>query len=505
MPVEKCCFGDFEFDVERNILLKHGQPVSLGQRALALLSSLLRANGKAVSKADLMEAAWPGEYVEESNLTVQISALRKCLGRPADGDEWIATVQRSGYQFVGTLSRNAVIKRGDLSSVDDPVTLAVLPFDNMDSDPEQVFFADGLTEDLITDLSRVSGLLVTSKHSSFAIRSRGDDKSVAGTLLGVRYLVDGSVRRAQGRVRITVCLINTSDNANVWAERYDRDFADIFQLQEDVASSIASAIKGAVGVSMSRTRYRSTSLEAYDLVVASRRLIDQSRPANREAHANLKRAVELDPNYPEAYYLLGINELLFWLLWDGDKESSRSKALHYAEMAEALDPGDPETFELKGFAHIKHGNYPESMEAFQKALAIDPNFSKVHAAIADWHFAMGNRKEALASAERAVSLEAFAPGWYFEHLGRIQLFNGMVEEAIATLRRPETYGMFSGRSLAAALASAGRVDEAREEARLFMLRQPHWRIRDWIETEFFAHKEDAELWFRLYESAGLPP
>lgn len=500
MPTDRYSFGDFEFDADRHLLQKSGTVVTVSQRGLSLLYCLLAAKGKAVSKADLMDAAWPSEHVEESNLTVQISALRKILGRTTRGDEWIATVQRNGYQFVEAPA-DATHKPTVKSNT--PITLAVLPFENLSSDSEQAFFADGLTEDLITDLSRVPGMLLTSKHSSFAFKSRGEDKSAVSSVLGARYLVDGGVRRAQGRVRITAQLTDTQNNTNLWADRYDRDLSDIFDLQEEVARSIANAVKGVV-IGPISCRYRPPNLEAYDLVVASRNLADKSLPANREGYQNLMRAVALDQNYPEAFYHLGISQLLWWLLWNGDKNIALADALTYANRAVSLDPDDPEAYEVQGFAYIKQNEFKKAKESYDKALAIDPNFSKVHAACADWHFAMGNRGEALKSIRKAVSLEAFPPGWYYEHLGRIELFNGMADEAIVTLQRPETYGMFSGRSLAAALAAAGRMEEAHEESRLFMLRQPHWRISDWIATEFFAHQEDADFWFNAYKLAGLP-
>jgi len=497
MTTAKYRFGDFEFDPGRNVLRKHGSALNLSQRALALLSCLLAAKGKAVSKSDLLDAAWPNEQVEESNLTVQISALRKCLGQTQGGQDWIVTVQRNGYQFAEPLS---AVNPGPNPG---PISLAVLPFENLSNDPEQAFFADGLTEDLITDLSRVPGLLLTSKHSSFAFRNRGEDKSAVNTLLGARYLVDGSVRRAQGRVRVTAQLTDTKDNTTLWADRYDRDLKDMFELQEDVARNIATAVRGVVSTPTAK-RYRTPYLEAYDLVVASRNLLDKSLPANREAFQNITRAIAIDANYPEAHYLLGITELIWWLLWNGDRDIARSNALKLVERAAILDPTDPEVYESLGFVYIKYGRLAEAGKYYQKALELDPHFSKVHAANADWHFAMGNRADALASAQKAISLEAFPPGWYYEHLGRIELFNGLVDQAIATLQRPETYGMFSGRSLAAAFAAAGRMEEAREEARLFMLRQPHWRIRDWIDTEFFAHEADAAFWFQAYKLAGLP-
>lgn len=216
-------FGPFEFDDATGGLRRGGVAVSLSHRGSALLRVLLEQRGDVVGKDHLLDAAWPGQAVEESNLTVQIAALRKALGTTDDGQDWIATVPRVGYRFLPERARDA-----QMAST--KPTIAVLPFDNVSNDPEQEFFAQGLAEDLITDLSRVPGLMVIARNSSFAMRERRGDVRAIGTDLGAGFVVDGSVRRAAERVRINVQLIETSDQSQLWAERFDGDLSDVFSL-----------------------------------------------------------------------------------------------------------------------------------------------------------------------------------------------------------------------------------------------------------------------------------
>lgn len=242
MTGQRYCFGPFLFDAERQVLLRQGNSVQLGQRGTALLGKLLSAGGKSVSKAELMDAAWPNEHVEESNLTVQMSALRKCLGQAPTGEEWIITVQRNGYQF-----HLDVLPTREAGNGAAPATrLAVLPFVNLSTDNEQAFFADGLTEDIITELSHIEGLVISSTHgTATANHLHADDGQIAAQL-GVRYLVSGSVRRDHSHLRITAQLVDTDANVLVWAERFDREVSDLFELQDDLTRHITSAITTAV-------------------------------------------------------------------------------------------------------------------------------------------------------------------------------------------------------------------------------------------------------------------
>ncbi len=278
MSLELVTFGSFAFDGGHGILLRRGSPVAIGTRGRALLQALLKANGEVVTKSALMDAAWPCTNVEESNLTVQIAALRKVLGRSADGEEWIATVPRVGYRLVHSRPlQNSYIETAVDAPVPQPTgstpSIAVMPFTNMSSDPEQEYFGDGLAEDLITDLSKVAGLLVIARHSSFVYKGKqADIRSIAADL-NVRYVIEGSVRRAADRVRISAQVIDAHDNRPLWAERFDRDLADIFALQDEIVARILNSVS--------------------DLLP----LVKQSVKGNRPARTLIERSIELDPGF----------------------------------------------------------------------------------------------------------------------------------------------------------------------------------------------------------------
>ena len=203
--------------------------------------------GEVITKADLMDAGWPGTAVEESNLSVQIASLRKLLGPSADGGEWIATIPRIGYRFVGSVDgQPAPTARHATARVTSP-SLAVLPFVNIGNDPEQDIFADGLAEDIITALSKLSGLLVIARNSSFAYKDRSVDIRQVAKELAVRYVLEGRVRKSGNRIRVTVQLNDADSGGHIWAERYDRELADILAVQDDVTRQIVSALNIILG------------------------------------------------------------------------------------------------------------------------------------------------------------------------------------------------------------------------------------------------------------------
>ena len=240
-------FGPFVLDQGAGTLLRNGVPVAVGYRGLELLAALVGRSGEILDKAELMDAAWPGISVEEGNLTVQISQLRKLLGPAGDagngGGEWIATVPRVGYRFTGVVEQLGGEKRKSLPLPDKP-SIAVLPFVNVSNDPGQNSFADGLTEDLITDLSRNSGLFVIARNSAFAYKGKALDVRAIAEDLGVRYLLEGSARRAAGRVRINAQLVDAVSGDHLWAERFDRSLDDIFAVQDEVTGKIVEALLG---------------------------------------------------------------------------------------------------------------------------------------------------------------------------------------------------------------------------------------------------------------------
>ena len=384
-------------------------------------------------------------------------------------------------------------------------SIAVLPFLNMSGDPEQEHFTDGLTEDIITDLSNVPGLFVIARHSTFAYKGKSADVRQIARDLGVKYILEGSARRSAQRLRINVQLIDAAEGGNhVWAERFDRDLADIFAVQDEVTRRIVEAISGKLNVGLTNERYRPANLEAYDLCVRSRDVFAQSKSAAREAQANLERAIVLDPNYAEAHWRLAIVQVFNWLYWDEPEEPHRKNAIASAQRAVILDPNDSNTHANLGWVLQNEGRWDEARNSCETARRLNPNDADAAAVYGNYQNFAGKAEEGLELLAMALRLNPRPPGWYYWNLGEAQISCGQYGNAVKTLRREETYRSPSRRCLAAALALSGRKEEALKEAKLFIADHPQWRIGIWAKTRPYQHEKDLKLWIDAFRLAGLP-
>ncbi|OHV84465.1 winged helix-turn-helix domain-containing tetratricopeptide repeat protein [Rhizobium sp. LCM 4573] len=504
MQGSRFAFGPFVLDPEAGTLFRNDDPVALGYRGVKLLAALVGRSGEILSKAELMDAAWPGMAVEEGNLTVQIAQLRKLLGPVGDagdgGSEWIATIPRVGYRFLGAVERLGG-KRKPLPLPDKP-SIAVLPFVNISDEPEQGAFADGLTEDLITDLSRNSGLFVIARNSSLAYRGKAMDVRAIAEELGVRYLLEGSARRAAGRVRINAQLIDATSGDHLWAERFDRGLDDIFAVQDEVTARIVEALLGRLGAPPPRNRPK--NLEAYDLCVRARRLMDDTPQMAREAHLMLTRAISLDPDYAEAYRWLAMNHWMGWVHSGGPTETDRGVALELARKAVAIDPNSAGSRWILAYLLAYERSFAEADAEFEKAIALDPNEADTFAALSDIAILAGRIEEGQEHIAKAFRLNPFPASWYYLALGQAQYAAGRYEAAVETLRSDETYRTSSRRFLAASLAQLGRLDEAHAEAELFLVGNPHFTIGHWAATEPFRDAATLQHFVDGFRKAGLP-
>ncbi len=246
MEDEEVSFGCFRLDLRRPELRCGGQPVRLHQRALGILCALAEAKGEIVSKDELMARLWPGRIVEEGNLHVHVSALRKSLDQDGKGHSFVVTVPGRGYRLSGLTGLwSAPLAEGSSPQLPlpDKPSIAVLPFANLSGDSEQEYFADGMVEEIITALSRIRLLFVIARNSSFMYKGRAADVKQVSRELGVRYVLEGSVRKSGNRVRITAQLIDATNGAHLWADRFDGSFEDVFDLQDKVAISVAAVIE----------------------------------------------------------------------------------------------------------------------------------------------------------------------------------------------------------------------------------------------------------------------
>lgn len=383
-------------------------------------------------------------------------------------------------------------------------SIAVLPFTNMSADPEQESFADGLTEDLITDLSRNAGLFVIARNSTFAYKGRSMDVRRIAADLGVRYLLEGSARRAAARVRINVQLIDAVAGGHLWAERFDRNLEDVFAVQDEVTAKIVEALIGRLASSPPRKRPK--SMEAYDYCVRARILTEHTPQAAREAYLLLQQAIELDPDYAEAHRWFALNRLMAWLHWGEPVDPNRGLAVASAEKAVALDPNDAGCHWILGMVLAYEKRWPEADAELAATFTLDPNHADAWAHLSDISYLCGRVVEGLEQIDKAFRLNPYPASWYYWLRGQAQYAAGQYEAAVATLRTEDTYRTGSRRILAASLAQLGRVEEARREAEMFMLSNPHFTISRWLSGQPFrdAGLEVRDRFVAGYRKAGLP-
>jgi len=352
----------------------------------------------------------------------------------------------------------------------EPPSIAVLPFNNMSGDPEQEYFSDGITEDIITDLSKIAGLMVIARNSSFAYKGRSVDIRNVGRELGVRSVLEGSIRRAGNRVRITAQLIDAATGGHVWADRFDRDLTDIFAVQDEVTRQIVDALKVKLTPS-DEARIADTptnSLEAHDHFLKGREL---ARASNinaliyGEAVECLKRAVALDPGYAQAYAWLALAHVLnFNNHWTSDAEVSLHLGDDLAAKAIASDPNEPAAYGAASVPALLQKDYRRAETTIDKALQLNPNYAFAINSRGTLAMYTGRPQAAIADIERAMRLDPGFSQQYLHFLGLAHLLIGNYETAAAMFKErillvPQTDASRS--ALASALGHLGHIDEAR--------------------------------------------
>src|SRR6476660_140321 len=312
--MEAVSFGPFRLYPAQRLLKKGEDPVRLGARAFDILLALVERAGEVVAHKDLIAKAWPNVIVEEISLRVHLVSLRKALDGEQSSEYYITNVKGRGYCFSAPVSyeRSAPDVKSPLDaplSLPDKPSIAVLPFQNLSSDPEQEFFADGVVEEIITALSRFKALFVIARNSSFTYKGRAVDIKEVGRRLGVRYVLEGSVRKASGKVRITGQLIDAISGAHIWADHFDGPLEDVFDLQDKIMEKVVGAIAPRVQLAeIERSRRKPVeSLDAYDCFLRGIAGVNSfNRIATDDALKLFYRAIEIDPRFGSVATLAGL-------------------------------------------------------------------------------------------------------------------------------------------------------------------------------------------------------
>ncbi len=401
------------------------------------------------------------------------------------------------------------------SPIPDKRSIAVLPFANMSGDPEQEHFSDGITEDIITDLSKIAGLFVTARNSSFKYKGKAVDVQQVGRELGVRYVLEGSVRKAGDRVRITAQLIDTTTGNHLWAERYDRSLRDIFSVQDEVTGKIASAL--ALTLKAGRQERPPPSRhtpkrEAYDLFLSAKRIAPAEKEHVLDARRMFKRAIELDPEFGGGYAGLSWTHSL--AVQHGFSDSPRedvNKALELARKALALDDTFGWSHQALATAYLVNGRQDDAVAAAEKSARLRPNDADAQAGLALSLMWAGRAEEAVAPIKRALRLKprvAFSSGPYLNYSGFIYITVGRYEKAIAAFEENAKRGGATGIEVlaysAAAYNALGREKEARAAAQELLRKFPDFSLRSWPWLRQYKNLEDWKRLLAVFRNAGLP-
>jgi TolB-like protein len=518
-------FEEYAFDTDRRELHRGANAVAIAPQVFDLLDYLIRNRERVVTKDDIIDVVWNGRSVSDAALTTRLNVVRSAIGDSGEEQRLIKTLPRKGFRFVGAVreeQRQAAAEIADEASdapkssltLSDRPSIAILPFTNLSSDPEQEYFADGMVDEITTALSRFKWLFVIARNSSFTFKGKAVDVKEVGRKLGVRYVLEGSVRKASGKVRIAGQLIDAVTDTHIWADRFERDMTDVFSLQDEVTVAVVSAIEPKLlqtEIALAARR-RPENLTAYDYYLRARQQFHlASREATAAAVEFASRAADLDPRFALSV-ALAAHCHMDKLLWGYavDPQFERQEAVRLSRLALSIDNSDPET--LASAALISAflvGDRDAEIEMADRAVALNPNSSFAWLCRGWVYRNLGLHEEALLSLECTVHLNPLDPLSYRTLVGMAASYIELrrFDEAVAAgkkARRENPSWSTTYRFLAAAFAHLGRDVEAREAAARQLELDPTFTVSAYIARIAVGGQHNAGLLIEGLRKADLP-
>ncbi|MGO9331802.1 MAG: winged helix-turn-helix domain-containing tetratricopeptide repeat protein [Steroidobacteraceae bacterium] len=512
-------FEDYALDSDRRELRLGTSLIAVEPQVFDLLEYLIRNRDRVVSRDDLIESIWRGRIVSESNVNTRINAARYAIGDSGKEQRLIRTLPRKGIRFVGAvkeeqksaISAAAIDPPKPALALPDRPSLAVLPFANMSGDTEQEYFSDGITEDIITALSKWRWFFVIARNSSFSYKGRQVDVKQVARELGVHYVLEGSVRKADNRVRVTAQLIDAVTGAHMWAERYDRDLTDVFAIQDELTQQVASAIEPALSKIETEHARRKTSeqMAAWDHYLRGMWYFHQfSQESSDKAIASFNCAIELDDTFADAY--VGIARTLFsqrvYRLFS-KLDSNTEMAAASARKALTLDPDNASACYILAItlAHSEDAN--TALGFAQRGIELNSNFAPGYFALAMANLYLGLPEEALVAVDQALRLSPSDPqSFVWRALGASALYLlGRYAEAAEAARQSLGQRWFhtACRVLAASYAQLGMIEPAKASVHA-LLASDHAdkTIAEVIHP--FERRADRDRYAEGLRKAGMP-
>jgi TolB-like protein len=488
-------FEDYALDTDRRELHRGPDVLPVAPQVFDLLSYLIRNRGRVVSKDDLIRAIWNGRAVSDAALTTRLNVARCAIGDTGETQRFIKTLPRKGFRFVGAVEEDrqgSVPQAGSAAHttiVDAPscaprLSIVVLPLVNISTDPEQDYFVDGVTESLTTDLSRIRGSFVIGRHTAFSYKGKAADLKQVGRELNVRYALEGSVQRGGNRFRVNVQLVNAETGAHLWADRFDKPIADLFDMQDEIVSRLANALDAELIAAEARRAERSANPDAMDLVFQGRALWNRGWTPEYMARARgfFERALALDPENVEAMVgLAQINVTEGGAFLTDDPAARFAAAEAISTKALSLAPNHAGAHTALGGALILTKRVVQGIAEFENVLALDRNSAFAHAVIGFAMYLLGRAAETEAHINEALRLsprDTQAHRW-MAWVGIAKVTLNADTEAVAWLRRSlEANRNYSVQHfyLAAVLVRLGEIDQARAAVQAGLALDPNFTI-----------------------------
>jgi TolB-like protein/Tfp pilus assembly protein PilF len=494
-------FGSCELDADRRELRRDGRPLSVEPRVFELLAYLVANRDRILTKDEINREVWDSRIVSDAALSSCIKSVRQAIGDDGKTQALVRTAHGRGFHFIADVECDEPGNIGAREKHERPI-IAVAPFANLSGNPAEDYFSDGLTADIIGALARHRWLIVVARNTMVQFKGNAATIDAIAHATGADYVIEGSVRKRDARVRVNVQLVDARGGGCIWSENYDRECADIFEVQDSITQTIAARLEPAIGVEERRKISRTVgsrdlrAWEAYHLGIAH--LFKFTETDNLRAQELLQKARELDPAFGDAHAWWAYAVVLGTVYWAVEATSARlDEALDATQTALEIDDSNSTFYALKARVQLARQEYESAIEGNKLAIELNPTFAAAHCGLADSLTYLGRYDEAIRQFEHAIALSSNDPQrWAFFTYGALAfIFKGDFERAVEWADRAAeipNHQYWTYAHKAVALALMGKEAEARHALAAALAKEPRLSVR-YARERLYYLKDTAQL------------